>query len=100
VDPYPALAELLPILTRELAAEVADRLTLDVHAHRHRVVRIVVLEYEASFDTPILAVLRTRAADRLKAGLRVRRYGTYRGLLAGYTCPTSNGGPNGIRTRV
>ena len=26
--------------------------------------------------------------------------GTYGGLLAGDTCPTSNGGPNGIRTRV
>jgi len=26
--------------------------------------------------------------------------GNYGGLLAGYTCPTSNGGPNGIRTRV
>ena len=24
----------------------------------------------------------------------------YGGLLAGDTCPTSNGGPNGIRTRV
>jgi hypothetical protein len=26
--------------------------------------------------------------------------GTYGGLLAGYTCPTTSGGPNGIRTRV
>ena len=26
--------------------------------------------------------------------------GSYGGLLVGYTCPTSHGGPNGIRTRV
>ncbi len=53
----PGPFELLPILTRVLATEVADSLTLDVHTHRHRIVGIVILQYEASFNTAILALV-------------------------------------------
>ena len=68
----PGPFELVPILTRVLTAEVADSLPLDVHAHRHRIVGIVILKYEASFNKPILTLVRTRAADRLKSLLIVR----------------------------
>src|SRR5437867_536099 len=73
----PGPFELLPILTRVLTAEVADSLTLDVHTHRHRIVGIVILKYELSFNTPILTLVRTRAADRLD-GLLIVRFADYR----------------------
>ncbi len=63
---------LLPILPRVLSAEVADSLTLDIHTHGHRIVGIVILKYELSLNKPILTLVRTRAANRLKRLLVVR----------------------------
>lgn len=55
-----------------LAAEVADRLTLDLYPHCHRVVGIVIFKHEAGFNTTILALLGTRTTDCLDRVLIVR----------------------------
>jgi hypothetical protein len=64
--------EAVPILTRVLSTEVADSQPLDVNTHRHRIVGIVIFKHEAGFNTPILTLVGTRAADRLKGLLIVR----------------------------
>jgi hypothetical protein len=66
-------SNMVPVLTRVLATEVADSQPLDVNTHRHRIVGIVIFKHEAGFNNSILTLFGTRAADRLK-GLLILRF--------------------------
>ena len=107
-----ATQERRQVLERELATldepsrELADRQRLRASLTRRAAdLHGVLIRREPEARRVLQALFAERLAfapfnEGLTRGYQFFGTGSYGGLLVGDTCPTSNGGPNGIRTRV